>query len=139
MISLRPASVNFFLKRHLLLNHWSKFHMNVPHDAIFQNCINGFAPLNRRVTRVQDQKSLKRHLLLDHRPKLEINSQNCSSKCPLPKFYKCVRSTEQKGRKDKKYLKKTSPPEPLVRIQNNFTELLLLTPSTKIAQMVSLH
>ena len=38
---------------------------------------------------------------------------------------------------DKKYLKITSP-ESLVQIQNNFTELLLMMPSTKIAQMVPL-
>ena len=30
---------------------------------------------------------------------------------------------------DKKYLYKTSPPEPLVQIQNNFSELFLITPS----------
>ena len=30
------------------------------------------------------------------------------------------------------------PPEPLVQIQNNFTELFM-TPSTKIAQMVPVH
>ena len=38
---------------------------------------------------------------------------------------------------DKKYLKMTSP-EPLVQIQNNFTELFLIMPFTKIAQMVLL-
>ena len=32
----------------------------------------------------------------------------------------------------------TSPSEPLVQIQNNFTEWYLLIPSTKIAQMVPL-
>ena len=30
-------------------------------------------------------------------------------------------------------------PEPLLQIQNNFTELFLWIPSTKIAQMVTLH
>ena len=40
---------------------------------------------------------------------------------------------------DKKYLETASPPEPLVQIQNNFTELFLMMPSTKIAQMVPLH
>ena len=38
-----------------------------------------------------------------------------------------------------KYIKTTSPPEPLVQIQNNFTELFLMMPSTKIAQMVLLQ
>ena len=33
----------------------------------------------------------------------------------------------------------TFPPGPLVQIQNNFTELFLLMPFTKIAQMVTLH
>ena len=40
---------------------------------------------------------------------------------------------------DKKYLKTTSPPKPLVQIQNNCTELFLMMPSTKIAQIVLLH
>ena len=30
---------------------------------LFQNCINGFAPLNRRAARAQDKKSFKGHLL----------------------------------------------------------------------------
>ena len=75
---VRP-SINFFFKRHLLLNHWSKFlisSQNVPLDALFQNCINGSAPLNRRAARAQDMKSFKQHLLLNHRPKFEINLQN---------------------------------------------------------------
>ena len=66
--------------------------MNVPHAALFQNCINDSAPLNRRVARAPDKIFLK-----------------------------------------------TSPPEPLTLIQNNFTELSLLILSTKIAQMVTLH
>ena len=36
-------------------------------------------------------------------------------------------------------LKKKSTPEPLTQIQNNFTELFLIIPSTKIAQMVTLR
>ena len=36
---------------------------------------------------------------------------------------------------DKKYLQMKSP-EPLVRNQNNFTEMVLMLPSTKIDQMV---
>ena len=55
--------------------------MNVPHDALFQNCINGSTPLNRRA-------------------------------------------------QDKKYFKTS---EPMVQIQNNFTEMFLTIPSTKIA------
>ena len=44
-------SINFFFKRYLLLNHWSKFkifYRNVPHDALYQNCTNDSAPLNKR-------------------------------------------------------------------------------------------
>ena len=33
---------------------------------------------------------------------------------------------------DKKYILTTSPPEPLVYIQNNFTEFFLMMPSTKL-------
>ena len=36
---------------------------------------------------------------------------------------------------DKKYLETTSPTEPLVQIQNNFIEVCLMMPSTKIAQI----
>ena len=31
------------------------------------------------------------------------------------------------------------PTEPLNQIQNNFTEMFIIMPSTKIAQMVMLH
>ena len=40
---------------------------------------------------------------------------------------------------DKKYLKTTSPPQPLVQIQNNFKEIVLLMPFVRIAKMVLLH
>ena len=33
---------------------------------------------------------------------------------------------------EKKYILTTSPPEPLVHIQNNFTEFFLMMPSTKL-------
>ena len=39
---------------------------------------------------------------------------------------------------EKSFLKKKTPPEPLVQIQNSFSELFMI-PSTKIAQMVQLH
>ena len=39
---------------------------------------------------------------------------------------------------NKKCILITSPPEPLVQIQNNFTELFLMIASTKIAQTVLL-
>ena len=61
--------------------------MNVPHTALYQNCINDSAPPNMGAARALDKNSLT-----------------------------------------------ASPPEPLVKIQNNFTELFLIIPSTKIAQ-----
>ena len=76
---LRPSSVNFCFKRILPLNHWSKLHMNVPPDAIFQNCINGFALPNRRTTRVPDNKYFKQHLIHWSKCKMKVLSQNCSS------------------------------------------------------------
>ena len=39
---------------------------------------------------------------------------------------------------DKKYLKMTYSPEPLVQIQTNITELFLMMPSNKTAQTVFL-
>ena len=44
------------------------------------------------------------------------------------------------GAQDKKSYKRhlLQAPEPLVQNQNNFTELFLMVPSTKIAQMVPL-
>ena len=68
--SVRCASVvrKLFFNQHLLLNHWTNFiklHLNVPHDAFFQYCINGLTPLNRRAARAPDKKSFKQHLLLN--------------------------------------------------------------------------
>ena len=60
--------------------------MNVPHNVLYHNCINGSALLNTRATRAPE-----------------------------------------------KILETTYPPEPLVQIQNNFTELFFMMPSTKIA------
>ena len=39
---------------------------------------------------------------------------------------------------DKKCLQMKSPPEPLVQNPNNFTEMVLILPSTKIDQKVQL-
>ena len=44
--------------------------MNIPHDAIFQNCINGSAAPNRRTAKAPYKKSFKRHLL-NHRPVIQ--------------------------------------------------------------------
>ena len=72
----------------------------------------------------------KRHLLLKHWSKCQITSQ-CSLWCPLSKLNTWFRSNEQEGR-----LLTTSPLDPLVQIQNDFTELFLPMHSTKITQMV---
>ena len=68
--------------------------MNVPHYALFQNCINGYDAPNRRTARAPAKKSFKRHLL-NHWPKFKIISQNCSSWCTLPKFHKWFHFTDQ--------------------------------------------
>ena len=114
--------------------------MKVPHNALYQNCINGSAPQNTRVARTPDKKSFKWHLL-NHRSKFKIISRNCSSWCLLPKLHKwfCSPNKGTARALDKKCLLMTFPCEPLVQIQNNFTELFLIMPLTKIAQMVLLH
>ena len=68
---LSPSSVRPSVRRKLFHEITSLpeplvLHMNVPHNALFQNCINGSAPLNRRIARAPDKKSFKRHLLLNH-------------------------------------------------------------------------
>ena len=70
---LQELYLRSVFKRHLL-NHWSEchiLHMNVHHDALFQNYMNGSAPLNRRASRALDKKSFKQHLLLNHWPKFK--------------------------------------------------------------------
>ena len=69
--------------------------MNISHDGLFQNCINGSAAPNRRTARAPDKKSFKQHLLLNHIPKFKIISQNYSSWCTLPKFLKWFHPTDQ--------------------------------------------
>ena len=44
--------------------------MNIPHDAILQNCINGSAAPNRRTAKAPDKKSFKRYHL-NHWPKFK--------------------------------------------------------------------
>ena len=64
------------------------FSQNVPHEAHYHNCTNGFEALNKKAARA-------------------IN---------------------------KKYLLMTSLPKQLVQIQDNFKEIFLMMPSTKIDQ-----
>ena len=85
---LPELQIRNVFKRYLL-NHWSKFHMNVPHNALFHNCINGSAPPNKRP------------------PELQIKN-----------LLNDIWTTDPNA--------------------NNFTELFLWIPSTKIAQMVML-
>ena len=70
------------------------FYMNVPHNALFQKCINGSAPPNRRTARAPDMKSFNWHLL-NHWHKFNIILQNCSLWCTLPKLHKWFYSTDQ--------------------------------------------
>ena len=58
-------------------------------------------------------------------------------------FLNCVNGSAPPNsgaaRAPEKIFFKMISPEPLVQIQNNFTELFLLIPSTKLAQMVLLR
>ena len=70
--------------------------MNVSHDALFQNCVNGSSPLKLRAARAPDMKSFKRHLL-NHWSKFQITSHECFPWYPLLKLHKKFRYAEQKG------------------------------------------
>ena len=59
---------------------------------------------------------------------IELFHQNCTN-CSAPLNKSATRAP------DNNYLYKTSPPELLVQIQNSFSELFLIIPSTKITQM----
>ena len=55
-----PLSVNFLND----ISSWtSELLVTVPHDALFQNCINGSTPLNRRAARAPDKRHLLNHRL----------------------------------------------------------------------------
>ena len=92
----------------------------------------GSSLLNKGATRALDKK---RHLL-NHWSKFNIISQNV----PYNALHQnCTNSLAVPSKKatrvlDKKYLKITSPTEPLIQMQNNFTEIFLMMPSTKIVQ-----
>ena len=84
------------------------------------------------------QLKIEKYLIyppLNHWSKLKIISQESSPKCPLPKLHKWFGSTEQMDARDKiKILKRHL----LNQIQNNFTEMILIMPSTKIHKCFSL-
>ena len=101
--------------------------MNVPYDALFQNCTNGSAPPNRMT-------SLPEPLI-----QIQNNFTEMFLMMPFTKIAKWGCSVEKGVSRDidKKYLQMISP-EPLVQNQNNFTEMDLMLPSTKIDQKVQL-
>ena len=88
-------------------------------------------------TGAENRNSFERHLLLDQWPNFKIISQKCSLGVPLLKLLKWFRSTEQNGCQSKK--RKTFKQHLLASFQNNFTEMFLRWPSTKIMKMVLLH
>ena len=132
-------------KRHLVLNHWSSFKIisqNYSSWYPLPNCTNGSAQLKSRAARAPDRNIFKRHLL-NHLSKFKIFSQNCSLWCLLSKFAQMVMLHRTKGCQSSRWEMSFNIlmtfPEPLVQIQNNFTELFLIMPFTKIAQMGQLR
>ena len=119
-------------KRHLL-NHWSKFKIishKFPHNALYQNYTRGSTPPSKTAIRTKNRNIFNWHL--NYMSKFKLISQNYSSKCLLPKLHNWFRKGEKRAVRvvDKKYLQTTSP-EPLVQIQNNFTDFFLIMPSPK--------
>ena len=72
---------------------------------------------------------------LKHWSKFKIISQKCFLSCPLPKLHKWFCSTKKGVHRalNKKYFQ-IKFPEPLVQNQNNFAEMVLILPTTKIDQ-----
>ena len=66
--------------------------------TLYQNCLNGFDPLNKMATRTKNGKIFKQHLLVGQWPHFKIFSQKCSLGDPLPKLLKLFHSAEQNGR-----------------------------------------
>ena len=64
--------------------------------TLYQNCLNGSAPLNKMATRAKNRKTFKR-LLRNQWMDFEIISLECSLGDPLPKLLKPFRSDEQVG------------------------------------------
>ena len=128
----------------MLLNHWSKFHITSYECSPWcplSKLHKWFRSNEQGATRAPEKKSFKRHLLLNHWPKfkwfhrivpLDTLYRNCTSGyTPLNK--RVARAP------DKKYLLMAFPPEPQVQIQNNFTGLFFMIPSSNIAQMFPVH
>ena len=68
--------------------------------TLYQNCLNGFAPLNKMAARDKTRKPVKQHLLQGQWADFKIISQNCSLDDPLPKMLKWFHSAEQNGRQN---------------------------------------
>ena len=65
--------------------------------TLYQNSLNGSAPLNKMAASAKNSKNLKQHYLLSHWPNFKIISQECSLGDPLPKLLKPFRLDEQDG------------------------------------------
>ena len=111
--------------------------MSVSLNTLFQNCIIGFAPLNRRVARAPDKKFLKR--LSSPEPLTQVQNNFTELFLLIPYNGYALLNKKAARAPDKKYIKTAFPPEPLVQIQNNFTGFFLKKPSSNIAQMVPVH
>ena len=117
------------------------FYRIVPCDALNQNCTNGSTPPSKGACQsarweitvssisswTTGPNSNQFHRIVPH----DALKQTCKNVYTLQNK-RAARAL------DKKYLLATSPPEPLVQIQNYFTDMFLMMPSTKLAQMVTL-
>ena len=115
------------------------FHRIVPHNTLYQNCTNGSAPLNKRLCELQIRNIFNRHLL-NHWSKSKFFYRIV----PLDTLYQnreMVQLSWTKGRPElqiRNIFKKRLLLNHWFQILNNFTELFLIIPSTKISQMVLL-
>ena len=129
-----------YFKRHLvqIQNNITELFLII-HSTTFAQ----MAPLRwtKGLPELHIRNIFKRHLYLNHWSKFKIISQNFSSWCLLLNLHKWFCSTKHGAARalDKKCLLMKFPTEPLIQIQNNFTELFLMSPFTKIAQIVPLH
>ena len=87
---------------------------NVPNDALYHNCKNGFTPPNKGSTRAVDKKYLS--MISPSEPLVQIIMFPIMSSTTTAQMVSFHRAAV-----DKKYLQMISPPEPLVEIQNNVT------------------
>ena len=91
--------------------------MNVPHDTLFQNYINGVAPPNRRIARAPDKKSFKQHCSWTTDPNLKKITE-LFLKIPSNKIVQMVTLYWTKGLPD-------------IQIRNTFERQFLLNHRSK--------